>query len=70
MKNLRKCIYFLFAKNEYDNLEILERCLKKNPTTLSVNESSFVCHPRVSSSVARWLVFKPKIPIWVNFGGP
>jgi hypothetical protein len=20
--------------------------------------------------VARWLVFKPKIPIWVNFGRP
>jgi hypothetical protein len=25
-----------------------------------------VCMPRV----ARWLVFKQKIPIWVNFGGP
>jgi hypothetical protein len=24
----------------------------------------------VANSVARWLVFKPKIPIWVNFGGP
>jgi hypothetical protein len=22
------------------------------------------------SSVARWFVFKPKIPISVNFGGP
>jgi hypothetical protein len=20
--------------------------------------------------VARWFVFKPKLPIWVNFGGP
>jgi hypothetical protein len=20
--------------------------------------------------VARWHIFKPKIPIWVNFGGP
>jgi hypothetical protein len=20
--------------------------------------------------VARWFIFKPKIPIWVNFGGP
>jgi hypothetical protein len=20
--------------------------------------------------VARWFVFKPKIPVWVNFGGP
>jgi hypothetical protein len=24
----------------------------------------------VVSRVARWLVLKPKIPIWVNFGGP
>jgi hypothetical protein len=24
----------------------------------------------VQSRVARWFVFKPKIPIWVNFGGP
>jgi hypothetical protein len=24
----------------------------------------------VSSRVARWFVFKPKIPIWVNFEGP
>jgi hypothetical protein len=24
----------------------------------------------MSSMVARWYVFKPKIPIWVNFGGP
>jgi hypothetical protein len=23
-------------------------------------------HPR---RVARWFIFKPKIPIWVNFGG-
>jgi hypothetical protein len=22
------------------------------------------------SRAARWFVFKPKIPIWVNFGGP
>jgi hypothetical protein len=24
----------------------------------------------VHGKVARWFVFKPKIPIWVNFGGP
>jgi hypothetical protein len=22
------------------------------------------------SRVARWFIFKPKIPIWDNFGGP
>jgi hypothetical protein len=25
---------------------------------------------QLSGSTARWYVFKPKIPIWVNFGGP
>jgi hypothetical protein len=24
----------------------------------------------VDTGVARWFVFKPKIPIWVDFGGP
>jgi hypothetical protein len=24
----------------------------------------------VMPMVARWFIFKPKIPIWVNFGGP
>jgi hypothetical protein len=24
----------------------------------------------VRNRVARWFVFKPKIPIWENFGGP
>jgi hypothetical protein len=27
-------------------------------------------HFQVLSRVARWYIFKPKIPIWVNFGGP
>jgi hypothetical protein len=26
--------------------------------------------PRLFSRVARWFIFKPKIPIWVNFGIP
>jgi hypothetical protein len=25
---------------------------------------------RAGSWVAKWFVFKPKMPIWVNFGGP
>jgi hypothetical protein len=24
----------------------------------------------MSDRVARWYIFKPKIPIWVNLGGP
>jgi hypothetical protein len=26
--------------------------------------------PILHGRVARWFVFKPKIPLWVNFGGP
>jgi hypothetical protein len=25
---------------------------------------------RIHARVARWFIFEPKIPIWVNFGGP
>jgi hypothetical protein len=28
------------------------------------------CKATAHSRVARWFIFKPKIPIWVNFGGP
>jgi hypothetical protein len=24
---------------------------------------------QVGNKVARWFIFKPKIPIWINFGG-
>jgi hypothetical protein len=27
-------------------------------------------HLSVARRVARWFLFRPKIPIWVNFGGP
>jgi hypothetical protein len=27
-------------------------------------------HEEFRARVARWFVSKPKIPIWVNFGGP
>jgi hypothetical protein len=30
---------------------------------------TFYVYLSVLSRVARWFVFKPKIPIWVNFGG-
>jgi hypothetical protein len=26
--------------------------------------------PSLLSRVARWFIFKPKIPVWVHFGGP
>jgi hypothetical protein len=41
----------------------------------NINEQMhlFIFHPDrniFESRVARWYVFKPKIPIWVKFGGP
>jgi hypothetical protein len=48
----------------------LSRCssyvifFSKNPNSASSRLNN------VSVRVARWFVFKPKIPIWVNFGGP
>jgi hypothetical protein len=35
------------------------------PFKVSFIRTRFLC-----TRVARWFVFKPKIPIWVNFGGP
>jgi hypothetical protein len=32
--------------------------------------SEFRFQSGLSHRVARWCIFKPKIPIWVNFGGP
>jgi hypothetical protein len=38
--------------------------------TSKIFHSKEVSHFKwVVSRVARWFVFKPKIPIWVNFGG-
>jgi hypothetical protein len=34
------------------------------------NEELFSGDKRFITRVARWFVFKPKIPIWVNFWGP
>jgi hypothetical protein len=33
------------------------------------NRFLFFCAGGVQCRVARWYVFKPKIKIWVNFGG-
>jgi hypothetical protein len=43
--------------------------------TWQLNSESKSCISRKQAArtqirVARWFVFKPKIPIWVNFGGP
>jgi hypothetical protein len=36
----------------------------KKPTFAVLQDNGF------TARVARWFVFKPKIPIWVNFGSP
>jgi hypothetical protein len=50
---------------------------KKNLAALATDTEIKICFENVSKKlsvlyctrVARWFVFKPKIPIWVNFGG-
>jgi hypothetical protein len=51
---------------------------------LKINKNAFLCKKalesiqrsansitqRVDAMVARWFIFKPKIPIWENVGGP
>jgi hypothetical protein len=45
--------------------------LQKVPKTLHTGEiRTRDLLIRWRSRVARWFVFKPKIPIWVNFVGP
>jgi hypothetical protein len=29
-----------------------------------------ITHRSINTRVARWYIFKPNIPVWVNFGGP
>jgi hypothetical protein len=36
----------------------------------SFRSFDFVWKLELYLRVARWYIFKPKIPIWVNFGGP
>jgi hypothetical protein len=41
------------------------------PTLLRVQcHNTWITTYVVSARVARWIIFKPKIPIWLNFGGP
>jgi hypothetical protein len=36
----------------------------------STNGNSTESEVRIAARVARWFIFKPKIQIWANFGGP
>jgi hypothetical protein len=64
---------------------VLECCTQKNLATLLQNAAapnfplnyekgfdpfSIVCRSLLDIKVARWHIFKPKIPIWVNSAGP
>jgi hypothetical protein len=33
-------------------------------------ESVWASHAELATRVARGFIFKPKFPIWINFGGP
>jgi hypothetical protein len=62
---------FLFEDNNFFSRYFFfrRRSHKKSFFVVSVDwatNPSNVEKPRI----ARWFVFKPKIPIWVNFGGP
>jgi hypothetical protein len=45
-----------------------KKTLMTSPLDIPAPELLFVTV--VDCRVARWFVFKTKIPIWVNFGGP
>jgi hypothetical protein len=49
-----------------EKLEPFRKCLRR-PTAW---QESGNFSRTVFNRVARWFVFKPKISIWVNFGGP
>jgi hypothetical protein len=46
--------------------DLMQIAAKKLSMTISI----FWPPPVVDSRVARSFVFNPKIPLWVNFGGP
>jgi hypothetical protein len=76
----------VITKNRCRLETVCEVTGQKLPFFVHLRKSSFVCSAFVVvvvafflkngrfagnlSRVARWFVFKPKIPIWVNFGGP
>jgi hypothetical protein len=54
-------------------LAIVGGHLKFKACLISTSKLSFfysILRKQVPFKVARWYIFKPKIPIWVNFGGP
>jgi hypothetical protein len=65
------CLIIKFAAS-------IERNIRKRDFNLKVfgsasisnsNPDSDITIFKLGSRVARWFIFKPKIPIWVNFGG-
>jgi hypothetical protein len=46
--------------------KILNKFLKSQDAFISKNAKDM----RGFSRVARWILLRPQIPIWVNFGGP
>jgi hypothetical protein len=55
-----------FASHDPGSLLVKKRFCQPSQNCINLCHSKF----RFFIRVARWFLFKPKIPIWVNFGGP
>jgi hypothetical protein len=61
------CVLQMYAKNDLKiGFQEKRRDRKLSKITKNWPNNEYSDHNRV----AKWFNFKPKIPIWVNFGGP
>jgi hypothetical protein len=75
---VKKKFFFLERKKKVKLFEILSgsksRRRRKKKVKFQVQFFPIFCLSAfflpLPNRVARWFVFNPKIPIWVNFGGP
>jgi hypothetical protein len=56
-------IFFTARLVTLDSQAVVTKTEWASQTLLQFNDE-------IWTRVARWFLFKPKIPIWVNFGGP
>jgi hypothetical protein len=45
-----------------------KRIIRKRRVREEERHKEFLTPPPTTTSVAGWYIFKPKLPIWVNFG--
>jgi hypothetical protein len=56
-------IFFTARLVTLDSQAVVTKTEWASQTLLQFNDE-------IWTRIARWFLFKPKIPIWVNFGGP